>query len=148
MKNLKFTGTIERILKTETETIGHLMLYSSEVVNGNEVNKKFLFDCYTLELAYRDNKERISCIPTGTYIFEKWKSFKFGKVLKGKDIPNRDMIYFHSGNSHKDTLGCILVGSEYKQCEINGNFEIYQSRIAMDMINKLIPESVTITIKY
>jgi hypothetical protein len=148
MKNIKFTGELKRIIKTETEIIGHLMLYSSEVIDGKEINKKFIFDCYTLELPYRENKKRISCIPAGVYLFEKWSSFKFGEVLKGKDIPNRDMIYLHPGNSYKHTLGCILVGYKYKQCEINGNFEIYQSRVAMDNLNKLIPESVTITIKY
>lgn len=30
--------------------------------------------------------------------------------LELQDVPGRKYIYIHLGNSHKDTLGCILVG--------------------------------------
>lgn len=78
------------------------------------------FNCKTLELPYRDNKQNISCIPKGTYTV-KWSfSPKFMKytyeILK---VPNRSGIRFHSGSSFYDIKGCIILGTHYT--DINGD---------------------------
>ena len=83
---------------------------------------KFL--AYTLELEWRDNQRRRSCIPKGTYEIayrdfggyynrynERFDDHKKG-VLELQNVKDRSDILIHIGNRPKDTLGCILVGSE------------------------------------
>lgn len=67
----------------------------------------------TLEDAWRDNERMISCIPVGRYKIKKHRSPKFGLVYRVEDVPQRDQILFHAGNTHKDTHGCILLGMQF-----------------------------------
>ena len=97
---------------------------------------KFL--AYTLELEWRDNQRRKSCIPKGTYEIayrdfggyynrynERFDNHKKG-VLELQNVKDRSAILIHIGNRPKDTLGCILVGSE---ADTNKSI-IYQSKKA------------------
>ena len=83
---------------------------------------KFL--AYTLELEWRDNQRRKSCIPKGTYEIayrdfggyynrynERFDNHKKG-VLELQNVKDRSAILIHIGNRPSHTLGCILVGSE------------------------------------
>lgn len=68
--------------------------------------------CFTLELPDLENKQQISCIPTGVYedcYFT--EHYKFGLSCVVPDVKGRKGILIHSGNSLIDTKGCILVGS-------------------------------------
>ena len=47
-----------------------------------------------------------------------------------KEVPNRDYILFHRGNTAKDTRGCILVGLGSQQ-DI-----VHNSTLAMDLLLK------------
>ena len=47
-----------------------------------------------------------------------------------QDVPNRDYILFHRGNTAKDTRGCILVGLGSQQDIVNN------STLAMDLLMK------------
>lgn len=67
----------------------------------------------TLEDAWRDNERLISCIPVGRYIVKPRQSPKFGGTYQVMDVPERDHILFHAGNTHKDTHGCILLGMQF-----------------------------------
>jgi hypothetical protein len=67
----------------------------------------------TLELPWKDNQDYISCIPKGEYLCFKTKSPKHGDVFQLKDVPDRDHILLHKGNSVNDTKGCILIGKEF-----------------------------------
>ena len=86
---------------TEKSTIGRLFL------NGELL-------CDTLELPYRDNQKSISSIPTGQYKVRlrtaRESATRDYLHLLVEDVPNRDYILFHIGNSAKDTRGCVLVG--------------------------------------
>lgn len=73
--------------------------------------------CYVGDTYYCDTLEpptsgvKHPCIPCGDYLVNlvwspKFKSYK--PRLEG--VPHRSGILIHSGNSVKDTLGCILVG--------------------------------------
>lgn len=64
----------------------------------------------TLELPWRENKRNISCIPNGTYPLKLHTSPRFGKTLLVDNVPDRSEILIHSGNTIRDTEGCILVG--------------------------------------
>lgn len=57
----------------------------------------------------------MTAIPEGRYLMRFTYSPKFGKRLfQLMDVPLFDGIHIHSGNSVKDTQGCILVGNNTK----------------------------------
>tara|TARA_R110002096_G_scaffold314214_2_gene508417 strand:- start:10 stop:366 length:357 start_codon:yes stop_codon:yes gene_type:complete len=90
--------------------------------------------CDTLENAWKDNQRNISCIPAGTYKVRlrpaRQSATRDYLHLLVQDVPNRDWILVHRGNSAKDTSGCILVGKGTQQ-DI-----VYNSRLAMDLLMK------------
>jgi hypothetical protein len=88
-----------RKIFTDQSTIGELS------VNG-------VFECFTLEDKVRPVKIKgETAIPAGTYEVAVTFSNKFQKLLPLlMDVPNFDGIRIHTGNTAKDTLGCILVG--------------------------------------
>jgi len=106
---------------TEKSTIGKLF------ING----EKF---CDTLELPYINNERSISCIPAGRYKVRlrlaRESATRDYLHLLVQDVPDRDYVLFHRGNSAKDTRGCILVGNGRKQDIVEN------SRLAMDLIIK------------
>ena len=67
----------------------------------------------TLELPYRDNNKDISSIPVGSYKCKHVNSPKFGKTWQVMNVPGRDNILFHRGNTARDTHGCILIGQKF-----------------------------------
>lgn len=104
---------------------------------------EFNFRCYTLEDAWRDNRQMVSCIPTGLYEvvphgWEKDSKPRFKRSYRLLDVPNRSAILIHTGNTDKDTHGCILVGHELKLGERNMILEA--SEQAMNQIRSLLPQ--------
>lgn len=73
------------------------------------LNKKIF--CYTLEPPDRENKSRVSSIPTGQYTCLPTYSPKFGDTFEVVDVTDRTHILFHAGNYEEHTEGCILLGS-------------------------------------
>jgi len=71
---------------------------------------------YTCELSWKNNKEFISCIPTGIYDVELYttnsKSKFYKKALLIKNVPNRSNILLHIANTHLDIEGCIGAGKD------------------------------------
>ena len=110
-----------RDMFTDESTIGDLFL------NGERF-------CDTLELPYRDNLRSISCIPAGQYKvrmrYPRESASRNYLHLLVQDVPNRDYILFHRGNTAKDTKGCILVGQGSQQ-----NI-VHNSTLAMDLLLK------------
>ena len=106
---------------TEESTIGRLF------INGE------LF-CDTLENPWKDNQRNISCIPKGEYNVRlrlpRESATRDYIHLLVKEVPNRDWILFHRGNTAKDTRGCILVGQGSKHNAVQN------SRLAMDLLIK------------
>ena len=106
---------------TKESTIGELFL------NGELM-------CDTLENPYINNERNISCIPEGEYKVRlrtaKESASRHYLHLLVQDVPNRDWILFHRGNSAKDTSGCILVG-------LGTQHNVVQNSVlAMDLLMK------------
>jgi len=106
---------------TENSTIGELF------INGERF-------CDTLENPWLNNQRNISCIPAGQYKVRlrlpRESATRDYLHLLVQDVPNRDYILFHIGNTAKDTSGCILVGQGSEQDVV------YNSRLAMDLVIK------------
>jgi len=90
--------------------------------------------CDTLENPWLDNQRNISCIPEGEYkvrlrLARESASRDYLHLLV-QDVPNRDWILFHRGNTAKDTSGCILVGLGSQQDFVSN------SVLAMDLLIK------------
>ena len=90
--------------------------------------------CDTLENPYIDNQRSISCIPAGQYKVRlrtaKESATKDYLHLLVQEVPDRSLILFHSGNTAKDTRGCILVGIGTEQDLVKN------SRLAMGLLMK------------
>lgn len=91
---------------------------------------------YTLELPWRDNQRRISCIPGGWYECQPFDGSRFKNVWQVMNVPGRTYILFHAGNRPRDIEGCILVG--LKQGKLSGDRAVLHSRRAMDMMRDII----------
>lgn len=99
-------------------TLKRLKYYESCTIGQLIVNDKMKF--YTLEDKFiklsKNCKEKIkhkTAIPAGTYNIELGWSNRFGKIMpRIKNVPCFEGILIHSGNTEKDTSGCILVGKE------------------------------------
>lgn len=73
------------------------------------------FECYTLEDGVRTNKVAgETAIPAGLYPVKITYSNAFRRELPlVEGVRNFTGIRIHSGNTKKDTLGCILVGQSW-----------------------------------
>ena len=119
-------------------TIGRL-----EDENGKKI-------CDTLEPIWRnyDGGEmkipRKSAIPEGTYRVVITKSQRFGKYLPLLvGVPGFEGVRIHSGNTSRDTEGCILVGHNLQVGKV------LWSRITLEKLMKLIENEkvIYLTIK-
>ena len=81
--------------------------YFPDGTNGKlECGGKFI--CNTIELPWKNNEKRVSCIPEGKYFIRKRYSPKFKWHLEVVDVENRSLILFHpANNALKDLNGCI-----------------------------------------
>lgn len=132
--------TLNRIFLGTVATIGELWVNDSHL-------------CDTLEDRVRPEGEKVygkTAIPEGTYEVKLTYSPRFKKILPEiLNVPNFSGIRIHTGNSSKDTEGCILVGTW------DGKKEdwISDSRKAFDELMSLLQEAtdkkepITIIIK-
>jgi hypothetical protein len=101
-----------------TYTIGKLY------VNGT-------YYCYTLEDVVRTEGKKVNgqtAIPTGTYSVIINRSNRFNRELPLLlNVPGFTGVRIHSGNTSKDTEGCILVGTTWAGKDFVGN-----SKVAFD----------------
>jgi hypothetical protein len=98
-----------------------------------------VFECYTLEDKVRDIKiPNETAIPAGTYKVIVNRSNRFKKDLPlVLNVMNFEGVRIHSGNTDKDTEGCILVGKTWSK----GNF-IGGSRMAFNSLFPKIQQGV------
>lgn len=97
----------------------------------------------TLEPPWKNNQRDVSCIPPGTYKCRKSFSNKFQRQLfELIDVPDREVIKIHIGNSISNTLGCILLGMSYSLSD----YAIVNSKLAFDSFMSIMPNEFTITI--
>ena len=81
--------------------------YFPNGTNGKlESDGKFI--CYTIELPWKENETKVSCIPEGEYVIRKRYSRKYNWQLEVVDVPSRKGILLHPANNAQSELkGCI-----------------------------------------
>jgi hypothetical protein len=81
--------------------------YFPEGTNGKlECEGKFI--CNTIELPWKKNETKVSCITEGKYFIRKRYSKKFQWHLEVLNVKNRSLILFHPANNALSELnGCI-----------------------------------------
>ena len=95
----------------------NLLLIRDSFSDKAVIGKLYLnseFYGHTLELAWKDNQKRVSCIPKGVYEVKKrhtQKSKYKYEHLHILDVPDRELILMHIGNYPKNSKGCILLGN-------------------------------------
>jgi hypothetical protein len=81
--------------------------YFPEGTNG-KISFEGKFICNTIELPWKNNEKRVSCIPEGKYFIRKRYSQKFKWHLEVVDVKSRSFILFHpANNALKELNGCI-----------------------------------------
>ena len=127
--------TLTRIAKRADYTIGRL-----EDENRVKI-------CDTLEPTWRNYKggelkvPKKSAVPEGTYRVVVTKSPRFKKYLPLLvGVPGFEGIRIHSGNSAKDTEGCILVGDNL----IKGR--LVWSRKALEKLMRMMEDEKEVSI--
>jgi hypothetical protein len=90
--------------------------------------------CSTIELPWKNNQSRISCIPEGSYKLMKRYSPHFKWHLEVKDVPGRQLILVHPANDAIAELkGCIA-----PVCVLTGVGKGNFSKIAFKKITSLL----------
>jgi len=123
-------------LEGQRQTTGCLYVFEGEYS---------YFNCKTLELPWKNNQRSISCYPKGTYRVKKIKRPDGRWAFAVLDVPDRTAILFHAGTYaatvHPDTEGCTLVGFRYDDVNDDGEVDIVDSRKALDVLLKLMPDT-------
>ena len=107
--------TLDRMLPSEHGVFGAC------VVDGG-------FALFSLEEEWRDNQRSISCIPAGTYDLEPTTWHKHGiRTYEIANVPDRDRILIHPGNTEEDTEGCVIVGMKLGWLRVDVDEETFSS---------------------
>jgi len=114
---------------------------SSDIqTTGNLIAKRngVTFECKTLELADLNNMPNVSCIPKGTYKVVYTFSPKFMKytyeILK---VPKRSGIRIHSANYFHQINGCVALGSNLVDINVDGQLDTVNSRKTIEIFEKV-----------
>lgn len=110
------------------------------ILTANWLGQKV--DLFCIELPWKNNQRRVSCIPEGNYRCFSHTSPKFGRTFHIRDVPGRSEILIHVANKPSELLGCIAPGMT-----ASGNTAVNNSRNAMNkLINLLWPKDFDIVI--
>ena len=130
--------TIIRFAAEPKQTLGAAVMLSVQLDN--------LLEFKTVELPWKDNQRRISCIPPGTYTAIKHTSPKFGPCLWILDVPGRSEILIHPANYWHDLLGCIAPGEDHLHIDNDGSLDVNKSRWMMQQILAFVKEKIIVEI--
>jgi len=129
---------LNRFLDNGVQTLGELVILE---------DTNIIFRCKTLELPWKKNARKVSCIPKGTYKVVKRTSTKYKKHFHVTNVVNRDAILIHHGNYFTDILGCILVGEAHTDINKDGQLDVSSSKNTMSFLNTIVPAHFDLEIK-
>ncbi len=122
----------------DQQTLGEAVAY----VNGSE---KMRFK--TMELPWKNNQRRISCIPAGRYKVVHRRSQKYKLHFHITDVPDRSYILIHPANFSRQLMGCIAPGRTFADIDGDGLKDVTHSGDTMNKLLSVMPESFEIIIE-
>lgn len=143
---------IKNYKHSDKQTIGNAYYF----IENNGVG----YTCRTLELPWKDNEKRISCIPDGEYEVIKHTSPKFGECFWIQDVPDRSEILIHDKvnfvgsinprTGRSDLLGCIAPFESSMDIDGDGILDIApkSSTVAMKKLLEMLPDKFTLKIEW
>jgi dihydrofolate reductase len=97
----------------EVTTQNRLLILERQMFHQNATEGKLIMGnktWETVELPWKENQKNISCIPSGTYTWQKIiRSSNKQPALYIRDVENRTEILIHEGNKPTQSEGCILL---------------------------------------
>lgn len=139
---------LKRIYKGANYTIGKLYINNEYFCDTLEDTDRGLTNDMDLEKIQELKKPTITAIPKGTYPVIITYSPRFKQYMPLlMNVKGFDGIRIHSGNEHKDTSGCILVGEN----KVKG--KVINSKVTYTKLYNIIKatldakEDITITIE-
>ena len=138
--------TLRRIARKDTYTIGKLYIDGVYICDTLEDTDRGLSSYMAVDDILKRKVKGSTCIPTGLYIITldvesgRFKGDQFyAKLCNGKlprllNVKGFEGVLIHSGNTSKDTEGCILVG-ENKEVG-----KVVNSRVTFKRLYKILVE--------
>lgn len=119
-----------------------MVIWLSRTYFPDGTNGKLLCEgkliCNTIELPWKNNERRVSCIPEGKYFIRKRYSQKFKWHLEIVDVKNRSLILFHpANNALKELNGCIAPVTK-----LSGPGLGLMSRAAFEKLKKMVYQAL------
>lgn len=113
---------INRFSDDGVQTLGKMFIQDGDIK---------LFECCTLELPWKGNQKKISCIPVGEYDVVKRVTESHGHHFHITHVPSRDFILIHSANYVNELLGCVAPGSAHQDINKDGRKDVINSKATM-----------------
>ena len=149
---------IKRVYKGPTYTIGKLYINNEYFCDTLEDTDRGLTDKMTLTEILKIKKPSETAIPSGTYnitldvVSPRFSTKAFyrqvcnGKLPRLLNVKGFDGVLIHSGNTEKDSSGCILVGQNKVKGKVINSQETFKKlyKILKDSWDK--DKSITINI--
>ena len=121
-----------RIALKDTYTIGKLYVDGVYVCDVIEDKDRYLDDSMTVSEILKRKIKGQTAIPTGHYNIEITYSPKYKRMMPLLlGVKGYSGIRIHSGNTAKDTEGCLLVGKNTKVGMVTDSRNTYQRLFAM-----------------
>ena len=130
--------TLRRIAKRDTYTIGRLYIDDNPkpFCDTLEDTERGLEQAMPLDMIRKIKVPKETAIPTGTYElsmnlvspkYSKKKAFAFtgGIMPRLLNVPGWSGVLIHSGNTPKDSEGCILVGENKVKGQVINSFATF-----------------------
>ena len=143
MKDI-YSAEIRHFSENNKQTLGKWISYKNEIA---------FFDCKTLELAYRNNKNKISRIPADVYDCEKLETedeLKNSRLdyphIWIKKVSGRKGIKVHILNYFRESNGCPGVGENHTDIDGDGYRDITNSGDTLKKLMKGLPKKFKLTI--
>ena len=116
------------------------------LVGTDNARGNLLITGVTLELPWRDNAPRLSCIAEGTYRVVERQSPKHGRHYHILDVPAREWILFHPATYVFQLLGCIIPGARFSDLNADGVPDILDTRKTLDRMLATLGKEFTLHI--
>lgn len=129
---IKMNLKLVRIAFRETYTIGKLYVDGKYFCDVIEDKDRGLDDSMSVADILLKKKYGETAIPTGKYKVEMTYSPKYKRIMPLiQGVKGYSGIRIHSGNTAKDTLGCLLVGKNTKVGMVTDSRNTYQKLFAI-----------------